>query len=35
MTPNNLDWTHKELRITDIRKLNKLYVFTVTENPSP
>jgi hypothetical protein len=29
MTFNNLDWTHKELRITDIRKLNKLYVLTI------
>ena len=26
MTKTNLDWTHKDLEIIDIRKVNKLYV---------
>jgi len=29
MTKTNLDWTHDNLTITDIRKVNKLYVITV------
>jgi hypothetical protein len=29
-----LNWTHKQLKITDIRKLNKLYVITVNDSKS-
>lgn len=29
MTKTNLDWTHKNIRIVDIRKVNKLYVLIV------
>jgi hypothetical protein len=29
MTPKNLDWTHKTIKIIDIRKLNKLYVISI------
>lgn len=29
METNTFDWTHKKVKITDIRKLNKLYVLTI------
>ena len=29
MTQSNIDWTHKNIQLSDIRKLNKLYVFKV------
>jgi len=31
MTKDNLDWTHTGIKITDIRKLNRLYVITISE----
>jgi hypothetical protein len=31
MTHEKLDWTHKNVKIRDIRKLNKLYVFKITD----
>ena len=31
MTKLSVDWTHKDLQFTDIRKLNKLYVVTVKD----
>jgi len=34
MTRENLDWTHKHLKIVDIRKLNKLYVISVNDPKS-
>jgi hypothetical protein len=27
------DWTHKEVSITDIRKVNDFYIFTISFNP--
>ena len=35
MTHTNIDWTHKNIRISDIRKLNKLYVFKITRVDEP
>ena len=42
MTKTNLDWTHKNLEIIDIRKVNKLYVLIIgypdcskNANPEP
>jgi len=29
MTHSSIDWTHKEISIVDIRKLNKLYVIRI------
>ena len=29
MATPNIDWTHKEVKITDIRKLYKLYVISI------
>jgi hypothetical protein len=31
MTRTNIDWTHKNITITDVRKLNKLYVLKITD----
>jgi len=31
MTKNYIDWTHKEVTIEDIRKLNKLYVIKIND----
>lgn len=33
-THTNLDWTHKIIHISDIRKLNKLYVFKLYPSSS-
>jgi len=30
-THKTLDWTHKHIKITDIRKLNKFYVITIND----
>jgi hypothetical protein len=29
------DWTHKEVRITDIRKLSEFYIFTIDHSQVP
>lgn len=31
MVQENLDWTHKNIKIKDIRKLNKLYVLKILD----
>jgi hypothetical protein len=31
MDKNSLDWTHKHIKITDIRMLNKLYLITIND----
>jgi len=32
MTKTTIDWTHKNVLITDIRKLNKLYLLTIQDD---
>jgi hypothetical protein len=32
---NDIDWTHKGIKITDVRKLSKLYVVKVEPNTTP
>ena len=32
MTTNKLDWTHKDIKITDIRKFGNIYIIEVTNN---
>lgn len=34
MTHTNIDWTHKNIAIKDVRKLNKLYVLKVQDPKS-
>ena len=32
---DNLDWTHKGVEITDIRKLSEFYIFTINKDDIP